>query len=128
MNLLLDTHIFLWLNQQPEKLSANILAHCEDPHNILYLSHVSPWEIQIKSTLGKLALQRPLHTMIELQQRENGLKLLSINLQHIYALGGLESFHQDPFDRLLVAQAMVEKMPLITLDSKIQCYPIATIN
>ena len=86
MNLLLDTHIFLWLNQQPEKLSTNILALCEDSSNTLYLSHVSPWEIQIKNQLGKLSLDVPLQSMIETQQQENGLKLLPITLPHIYAL------------------------------------------
>jgi PIN domain nuclease of toxin-antitoxin system len=128
MNLLLDTHVFLWLNQQPEKLSANVLALCEDSKNTLYLSHVSPWEIQIKSKLGKLSLQSPLQEMIATQQRDNGLKLLPITLQHIYALADLENYHQDPFDRLLIAQATVESMPLITVDNKIMRYPIVTIH
>jgi PIN domain nuclease of toxin-antitoxin system len=128
MNLLLDTHVFLWLNQQPEKLSANVLALCEDSKNTLYLSYVSPWEIQIKSKLGKLNLQSPLQEMIATQQRDNDLKLLPITLQHIYTLADLESYHQDPFDRLLIAQATVESMPLITVDTKIMRYPIVTIN
>jgi len=128
MNLLLDTHVFLWLNQQPEKLSKNVLALCEDSKNTLYLSHVSPWEIQIKSKLGKLNLQIPLQEMIATQQRDNDLKLLPITLQHIYALADLENHHQDPFDRLLIAQATVESMPLITVDNKIMHYPIVTIK
>ncbi|MGZ8173881.1 MULTISPECIES: type II toxin-antitoxin system VapC family toxin [Methylobacter] len=128
MNLLLDTHVFLWLNQQPEKLSENVLALCEDSKNTLYLSHVSPWEIQIKSKLGKLSLQSPLQEMIATQQRDNDLKLLPITLQHIYTLADLENYHQDPFDRLLIAQATVESMPLITVDSKIMRYPIVTIK
>jgi PIN domain nuclease of toxin-antitoxin system len=128
MNLLLDTHIFLWLNQQPEKLSENVLALCEDNKNTLYLSHVSPWEIQIKSKLGKLNLLSPLQEMIATQQQDNDLKLLPITLQHIYALAELETFHQDPFDRLLIAQATVESMPLVTVDSKIIRYPIVTIK
>jgi PIN domain nuclease of toxin-antitoxin system len=128
MNLLLDTHVFLWLNQQPEKLSTNVLELCEDNKNTLYLSHVSPWEIQIKSKLGKLNLQIPLQEMIATQQRDNDLKLLPITLQHIYALADLENYHQDPFDRLLIAQAIVESMPLITVDSKIMHYPIVTIK
>ncbi|MDP3876459.1 MAG: type II toxin-antitoxin system VapC family toxin [Methylobacter sp.] len=128
MNLLLDTHVFLWLNQQPEKLSTNVLELCEDNKNTLYLSHVSPWEIQIKSKLGKLNLQIPLQEMIATQQRDNDLKLLPITLQHIYALADLENHRQDPFDRLLIAQAIVESMPLITVDSKIMHYPIVTIK
>jgi PIN domain nuclease of toxin-antitoxin system len=128
MNLLLDTHIFLWLNQQPENLSANVLALCEDGNNALYLSHVSPWEIQIKSKLGKLSLQRPLQEMIMTQQRDNDLKLLPITLQHIYTLAELADYHQDPFDRLLIAQATVESMVLVTVDSKVMRYPIVTIQ
>lgn len=82
MNLLLDTHIFLWLNEQPEKLSANILSHCEVSNNCLFLSHVSPWEIQIKQQLGKLALDEPMQAMIETQQQDNDLQLLPIKLAH----------------------------------------------
>ena len=126
MKLLLDTHVFLWLNQQPEKLTDKILNLCGDSNNALYLSHVSPWEIQIKNQLGKLDLNVPLSVMIETQQQENGLKLLPITLPHIYALAELENHHQDPFDRLLIAQAMVESMMLLTVDSKIAKYPIAT--
>ena len=123
MNLLLDTHIFLWLNQAIE----NIPALCENTNNTLYLSPVSPWEIQIKHQLGKLDLAVDLQKMIETQQ-QNGLKLLPITLAHIYALAQLENHHQDTFDRLLIAQATVESMPLITVDSKITRYPIVTIS
>jgi len=128
MNLLLDTHIFLWLNQQPENLSVKVLDMCEDSNNSLYLSYVSPWEIQIKSKLGKLDLQCPLQEMIATQQRDNDLKLLPITLKHIYALADLENYHQDPFDRLLISQSMVESMPLVTVDSKIMRYPVVTIK
>jgi PIN domain nuclease of toxin-antitoxin system len=127
MNLLLDTHIFLWLNQKVENIPANILALCEDSNNTLYLSHVSPWEIQIKNQLGKLDLAVSLQEMIETQQ-QNGLQLLPISLTHIYALAHVENYHQDPFDRLLIAQATVESMPLITVDNKITRYPIVTIS
>ena len=122
MNLLLDTHIFLWLNQSPEKLPMDVLELCHDSANTLFLSHVSPWEIQIKTNLGKLDLNVPLHKMIETQQRDNDLKLLPIELAHIYALEKLEHHHNDPFDRLLIAQAMVENMPIVTVDSKIKLY------
>ena len=128
MNLLLDTHIFLWLNEQPEKLSANILSHCEDSHNTLFLSHVSPWEIQIKHQLGKLELGEPLQTMIETQQQENGLQLLPIELTHIDALSQLPYHHKDPFDRLLIAQAMVEDMSFISIDRCIADYSVTLIS
>ncbi len=126
MNLLLDTHIFLWLNQEPEKIPAHVLALCEDASNTLFLSQISPWEIQIKSQLGKLKLAVPLAKMIETQQAENDLRILPITLAHIYALSELESHHNDPFDRLLIAQAKTESMLIVTLDSKIKVYSVMT--
>ena len=128
MNLLLDTHIFLWLNEQPEKLSANILKHCEDSKNTLFLSHVSPWEIQIKQQLGKLTLDEPLQAVIETQQQENDLQLLSIKLSHIYALAQLPHHHRDPFDRLLIAQAIVEEMSVISVDGHFAEYPVKLVT
>jgi PIN domain nuclease of toxin-antitoxin system len=127
MNLLLDTHIFLWLNQNIENIPTNILALCEDTANTLYFSPASAWEIQIKYQLGKLELSVSLSEMIETQQ-QNGLIILPISLTHIYALAGLENYHQDPFDRLLIAQSIVESMPLVTVDKKILAYPITTIS
>jgi PIN domain nuclease of toxin-antitoxin system len=127
MNLLLDTHIFLWLNQNIENIPAHILALCEDTANTLYFSPASAWEIQIKHQLGKLELAVSLSEMIETQQ-QNGLMLLPILLTHIYALAQLENYHQDPFDRLLIAQSTVESMPLVTVDKKIIAYPIKTIS
>jgi PIN domain nuclease of toxin-antitoxin system len=127
MNLLFDTHIFLWLNQSPEKLPMDVLELCNDSANTLFLSHVSPWEIQVKTNLGKLDLNVPLHKMIETQQHDNDLKLLPIELTHIYALARLEHHHNDPFDRLLIAQAMVENMPIVTVDSKIKLYAAVKI-
>jgi PIN domain nuclease of toxin-antitoxin system len=128
MNLLLDTHIFLWLNEQPEKLSANILSHCEDTNNTLFLSHVSPWEIQIKHQLGKLELDESLQAMIETQQQDNDLQLLPIKLAHIYALAQLPFHHRDPFDRLLIAQAMDEEMSFVSVDGCIADYSVDVVS
>lgn len=122
MKLLLDTHIFLWLNQAPERIPAHFLKLCEDTQNHLFLSPASAWEIQIKHQLGKLALDAPLSVMIERQSLENGLNILPILLPHIYALSDLENHHNDPFDRLLIAQAKSESMMLLTMDSKIRVY------
>lgn len=122
MKLLLDTHIFLWLNQAPERIPAHFLKLCEDIENVLFLSPASAWEIQIKHQLGKLALDAPLSAMIERQIQENGLNILPILLPHIYALSDLENHHNDPFDRLLIAQAKTESMMLLTMDSKIRVY------
>lgn len=128
MKLLLDTHIFLWLNNAPEKISARILESCADTGNGLYLSLVSPWEIQIKLQLGKLRCAQPLSVLIETQERENGMQILPIALEHIDALATLPAHHNDPFDRLLVAQAISESMTLVTMDTIIPRYPVATLN
>ena len=127
MNVLLGTHIFLWLNQNTENIPTRVLAFCENTDNILYFSPVSAWEIQIKHQLGKLELTVPLSEMIETQQ-QNGLMLLPISLAHIYALDRLENYNQDPFDRLLIAQSIVESMPLVTVDKKVIAYPVTTIS
>ena len=89
MKLLLDTHIFLWLNSNPEKLTSRIHEACCNPENQLYLSLVSPWEIQIKQQLGKLHLNSELSDLLEVQIEQNGLNILPIKLEHIYALNAL---------------------------------------
>jgi PIN domain nuclease of toxin-antitoxin system len=127
MKLLLDTHIFLWLNQEIENVPTTILSLCENSANTLYLSPVSAWEIQIKHALGKLDLAVSLQEMIA-AQKQNGLVILPIELNHVYALAKLENHHQDPFDRLLIAQAMVESMPILTVDRKIINYSVETIS
>jgi PIN domain nuclease of toxin-antitoxin system len=128
MKLLLDTHIFLWLNNDPEKLSALVLDSCENTGNEIYLSLVSLWEIQIKQQLGKLDCAPPLPVLVETQQRQNGLRLLPITLEHVYALANLPRHHNDPFDRLLIAQAIREGMNLVTADNTILQYPVATLS
>jgi PIN domain nuclease of toxin-antitoxin system len=109
MKLLLDTHTFLWLDSCPEKLSHTALAACEDPANQLYLIVVSAWEIQIKRQIGRLQLDVPLAQMIQGQQSANDLRILPVELHHVYALDELPLHHNDPFDRLLIAQAKAEQ-------------------
>lgn len=103
MKLLLDTHIFLWLNDTPEKLSDVARQVCEDMENSLYLSMASIWEIQIKQQLGKLQLGTSWRQMVKIQQQDNGMLVLPIELAHIEALNDLPAVHRDPFDRLLIA-------------------------
>ncbi len=124
MKLLIDTHIFLWLNSEPEKLPLAAYNACCDPQNQLYLSHVSPWEIQIKQQLGKVQLRAALPELIETQIRENGLNMLPIELAHIYSLSQLPYHHNDPFDRLIIAQAKTESMVIVTVDRKISLYEV----
>lgn len=122
MKLLLDTHVFIWLDTAPEKISSAALAACLDADNTLCLSVASVWEMLIKQRLGKLNLDIPLEEMLKVQQTVNQLQLLSIDLQHVLAVQELPLHHNDPFDRLLVAQAKVENARLVTADSQIGQY------
>jgi PIN domain nuclease of toxin-antitoxin system len=122
MKLLLDTHIFIWWADEPEKLSPVALSALEDEKNSLILSVASVWEIQIKSQLGKLTLSQPLKEVIESQQAINDLQVLPIELTHALALDSLPLHHKDPFDRLLIAQSIVEDVMLVTADDKFSAY------
>ncbi len=122
MKLLLDTHTFIWLDTAPEKLSAVALRACLEPENSLYLSVVSAWEMLIKQRLGKLNLDVALETMIKVQQEMNQLNILSTDLKHVLAIQDLPLHHNDPFDRLLIAQAKVEDAQLVTADGQIEQY------
>ena len=124
MKLLLDTHTFIWWDSAPNKLTPQVLALCQDPANEMLLSVVSVWEMQIKSQLGKLQLNLPLREIIEGQQQTNNIQVLEITLAHVLALTGLPTPHKDPFDRLLVAQANVEDIVLVSRDKIFEQYPV----
>ena len=127
MNYLLDTHVFLWLDAEPEKLSKRVAEIIEEKSNSLYLSLASIWEMQIKVQLGKLTLNSSLEEVITSNQADNRVQLLSITLEHILTLNELADHHRDPFDRLLIAQAKAEKLILITNDAKLGEYAIQQI-
>ena len=124
MKLLLDTHTFIWWDSEPDKLSEAALALCRASSNILILSVASTWEIQIKHQLGKLTLNMPLVDIIQGQQERNNVQILPISLQHTLSLGTLPLHHKDPFDRILIAQAKVEKVALLSADPVFAKYPI----
>jgi PIN domain nuclease of toxin-antitoxin system len=124
VRLLLDTHAFIWWDSEPAKLSQHALSLCQDPTNTLVLSVVSVWEMSIKLQLGKLVLALPLADIIASQQQLNQLEVLPVNLQHVLALDGLPGHHKDPFDRLLIAQANVEDVVLISRDTVFGQYPV----
>ncbi len=122
MNLLLDTHIFIWWQLEKHKLSAARLQMVEDENNALYLSLASLWELQLKIMLGKFKFPKPLGEIIRDQQTVNDLRILPITPEHIYALENLSFHHKDPFDRLLIAQATVENYALVTDDVQFSDY------
>ncbi len=119
MRLLLDTHTFIWWDSNPAQLSAVALAALRDPANSVWLSVVSVWEILIKAQLGKLSVRVPLPDIVA-QQQANGLQVLPVTSPHSLALEGLPPIHKDPFDRLLIAQAIVEGAELISAGSSIR--------
>ncbi len=124
MKLLLDTHIFIWWADQPEKLSHAALSALQDEANELLLSVASVWEMQIKIQLGKLKLSLPLKELIKNQQETNELNLLPVELKHVLALDALPFHHKDPFDRLLMAQSLEEDLTLVSVDSQFTAYPV----
>ena len=124
MKLLLDTHVFIWWDSEPARLSSQALALCQDRANTVLLSVASVWEMQIKLQLGKLKLSLPLAEVIESQERINNIEVLPIILAHVLALQNLPAHHKDPFDRLLIAQANVEGAVLISGDPILAKYPV----
>jgi PIN domain nuclease of toxin-antitoxin system len=123
MKALLDTHTFIWWDSEPAKLSAQVLALCQNPANTLLLSVVSIWEMLIKLQLGKLSLRAPLVNIVA-QQQSNGIQIVPVVLDHVLALESLPAPHKDPFDRLLVAQANVEAAVLLSADPIFAQYPV----
>ena len=127
MKLLLDTHVFLWLRNEPEKIPLHIMNLYEDMRSDAFLSMASIWEMQIKNQLGKLALDIPLNELIDQQCLKNGLQILAIETTHIYALKNLPAHHNDPFDRLIMTQAQTENLTLISADSVFKHYDVDCI-
>ena len=127
MKLLLDTHTFIWWDSDPTKLSPQALGLCQDRANVVLLSVVSVWEMQIKRQLGKLQLRLPLADMIASQQQTNQIAILPINLSHVLALESLPAHHKDPFDRLLIAQARDEEAILVNSDPVFARYQIEVL-
>jgi PIN domain nuclease of toxin-antitoxin system len=128
MKLLLDTHIFIWWADQPEKLSPAALSALEDEANELLLSVASVWEMQIKIQLGKLKLSLPLKELIQNQQETNDLMVSPVALTYVLALDSLPFHHKDPFDRLLIAQSIEEKLTIVTADSQFSAYSVKLLQ
>ena len=127
MKLLLDTHVFLWWVEDALELSDAAHAAISDPGNTCYLSLASCWELSIKSCIGKIKLKKPLERFVSEQMQKNGFLLLNIELRHVAKVESLALHHRDPFDRLLVTQAKVERMTLVTIDAALSDYGIRCI-
>jgi len=124
MNLLLDTHVLLWwLNDHPT-LSSKAKAAIADGKNLVFVSAVIIWEIRIKQALGKLEIPRNFRRVLDNQPFE----ILDITVEHAHAVEDLPAHHRDPFDRMLVAQAKVEGLTLVTRDIRLKKYKIPLIE
>ncbi len=125
MNYLLDTHTFLWFING-EELNENILSIIRDPNNIIFLSIASVWEIAIKLNLNKLSLEKDFSLITEFLIN-NQIEILTIEFNHLNTLLQLPNLHRDPFDRLIIAQAISNSLIILTKDEKFKDYP-AKIN
>jgi PIN domain nuclease of toxin-antitoxin system len=127
MRLLLDTHTLLWFALGDPRLSARALALILDPANVKLVSPASYWEIAIKMRLGKYVLNKPYEEFFRNAIDLNGFLYLHIEPRHTAALLTLPNHHKDPFDRMLIAQAAVESIPIVSVDSQIDPYPITRL-
>lgn len=122
MKLLLDTHLLLWAAGQPDKLSARARALIDDPRNAPIFSSASLWEVAIKRGLGRADFQVDAR-LLRRGLLDNGYGELAITSDHAVAMDSLPPLHRDPFDRLLVAQSLVEGITLLTADPLVLQYP-----
>jgi PIN domain nuclease of toxin-antitoxin system len=124
---LLDTHTFLWWVVDDPRLSARVREIMRDSGNDFYFSAVSAWEIAIKHQLGRLTLDRDSDRFVTEQIAANRLATLPIDLRHALQAGKLPLQHRDPFDRLLIAQSLLEDLPILTGDAAITAYDVQTV-
>lgn len=124
MRLLIDTHIFIWYISDSPKLSTTARSLIDDENNEILLSIASLWEMAIKYSLGKLSLAMPFDELIPQQLNINAIALLNIEFNHLAVVSTLPFHHRDPFDRLLIAQSVVEGLLLVSADSAFDAYPI----
>lgn len=128
MKVLLDTHCWLWSLAEPARLSPEVRRLLSARRNTVFLSAASAWEIAIKCALGKLTLPEPVQSFVPSRMAAQGLTPLPISHSHALRVGTLPAIHRDPFDRILVAQALVEKLPLVTSDPMLARYPIRVVS
>ena len=123
MRLLLDTHVWLWWLTEVDRLPPGVRSAVEGAVGVA-LSAVSVWEVVIKASSGKLQLPVPVADLVAISQRDAGMTPLPVDARHALAVRDLPDLHRDPFDRLLVAQARVEGLTLVTADAKVQAYDV----
>lgn len=121
MNFLLDTHTFLWFLEGSQNLSSSAKTAIQNQNNTSFISIASIWEMAIKLGLGKLKLDTGLDEL-KSEILKNGFEILPLDFEHILELSRLEEFHKDPFDRIIISQAIFEELTLITKDANFNLY------
>ena len=127
MKLLLDTHAFLWWITDDPKLSSRAREIMSDIDNEVFFSAASGWEITIKAKMGRIKLPDEPHLFIPAQLRMNAIQSLPILMSHVLHVFTLPDYHRDPFDRMLIAQAQLEGLPIMSADPQISRYQIEVI-
>lgn len=126
MNYLLDTHVLLWMLDDKEQLSKTVTNIVTNRSNQLYVSTASFWELAVKKSIGKLVLSRSLLSILD-NLPELSIQVLPIKSIHVLPIETLRQFHRDPFDRIIITQAMVEEFTIISKDAVFPYYPISVI-
>ena len=124
MKLLLDTECWLWMQATPQRFSSAARALLDDPDNVLLLSPVSAWEIATKYALGRLTLPIAPAEYVPSRMKSSGVDALPLQHSHALQVATLPWHHRDPFDRLLIAQAQVEGLPILSADRKLAAYDV----
>lgn len=127
MNLLLDTHAFLWWVSDDPQLPDRARDAIADGRNEVFFSVVSAWEIVVKAGLGRLRLEGETDAFIDEQLEANAFQVLPVHLRHALALAGLPDLHRDPFDRMLVAQASNDDLTIVSGDPRLVAYPVSVL-
>ncbi|MGH7466615.1 MAG: type II toxin-antitoxin system VapC family toxin [Longimicrobiales bacterium] len=127
MRVLLDTHCWLWILTDPEKFSRRALRIVESRSNELFLSAASAWEISIKHALGKIKIPGRIETVVPDLMQKTAVLPLPITHAHALRAGGLPGHHRDPFDRLLIAQAQLERLPILSADQSLEPYDVKVL-
>ena len=127
MQILLDTHVWLWTLVAPERIRRSAREAILDRGNALFLSAASAWEIAIKHAIGKLPLPEPPETFVPSRLIRDSIRPLPVAMHHALRVATLPPHHRDPFDRLLIAQARVDRMPVVTRDPIFTRYGVRTI-
>ena len=124
MKLLLDTQCWLWMQASPERFSSGAWDMVDDQDNVLLLSPVSAWEISTKYALGRLILPIPPAEYVPSRMKSSGVDALPLQHSHALQVATLPWHHHDPFDRLLIAQAQVEGLPILSADRQLAAYDV----